>query len=238
MTYLIWAVYQPWLNCCNTKTRRFKSMPPGYWPTCPIQVTKNKNHFLKKQLIKSIPEENKDAIGEEAGATATLIGLIESANLQIPALKVLANLSESGKDKKFSLSLSLSLSVCVCINTHIQLVANHKQLSTPTCAVPLLKTLLISRNISLLMYILYIFKNITKTRMFIYHLQLNVLTSFSLTLADGKDAVRNAHGLKIFVRLLKTYKTPQVLGPVLIILSNLANKGKGFLSPRLVLWKR
>ncbi len=46
--------------------------------------------------------------------------------------------------------------------------------------------------------------------------------SFSV---EGKREMHKAMGLKVFVHLLKTYTTPQVLGPVLMILSNISSEG-------------
>ncbi|KAL6073138.1 Dynein assembly factor with WDR repeat domains 1 [Balamuthia mandrillaris] len=126
-------------------------------------------------------EANKQSV-READAIKYLLPMVESTNdaVQTGALKLLSNLSEEE--------------------------SNHASMTTSAFFVPMLKKLLTSRNQSVLMYILFIVRNLTKKD-------------------EGTQEIRNTHGLKILIHLLKNHQSPQILGPVLMIFANLAHKG-------------
>ncbi|ELR14215.1 Armadillo/betacatenin-like repeat domain containing protein [Acanthamoeba castellanii str. Neff] len=124
-------------------------------------------------------DANKESVCEVPQAIIWVVGLSGgNPHLQAYALKLLANLSESA--------------------------TNHGCMLDSSVTVPLLKVLVTSRNMSLMSYALFYFRNLAKT-------------------VEGREAVLAAAGLKVFVHLLKTYSSPQVRGPVLLILNTLAH---------------
>ncbi len=107
----------------------------------------------------------------EANALPILLDLAVAPNsaLQSGALKVIANLSESGKKKVLLLLLLLLLLFFsfnvfwFSISAYMYAASNAKQMCESTNIVPLLKVLITTRNISLIGTILYILRNLTKS---------------------------------------------------------------------------
>jgi hypothetical protein len=164
-------------------------------------------------------------VPEAVPSLITLSQATGNSSLQTYALKLLANLSESCKLNSFCVTLgtiphhpSASL-----LHPPSPTAANQKQLVSPSVIVPLLKVLVTSRNMSLISYILFFFRNLTKSGTPMSTCKRSLLTL--LYSAEGKEGVQAAAGMQVFVHLLKTYTSPQVLGPVLVILTHLASQG-------------